>query len=166
MNLSSIPSGSSVFIDANVFIYAFAPEPKFGPLCTQLLERIELQDVIGSTSSQVLSDVAHRLMSLEACATYGWPYAGIAAQMQRHPAEIQKLTRFRQAVEAVTVIGVDVLPVFSRHVESAAAISQQYGLLSNDALVLAIMQEHGLSQLASHDTDFDRVPSITRFAPA
>jgi predicted nucleic acid-binding protein len=85
--------------------------------------------------------------------------------MQRHTAEIQKLTRFRQAVEAITVIGVEVLPVFARHVESAAAISQQHGLFSNDALVLAMMQESGLAQLASHDTDFDRVPDITRFAP-
>ena len=133
--------------------------------CVNLLERIEVQDLKGFTSSQVLSDVAHRLMSLEACATFGWSYGGIAAQMQRHPAEIQKLTRFRQAVEAVSRIGVEVLPVFVRQVESAAAISQQYGLLSNDALVLAMMQELGLSQLASHDMDFDRVPGITRFAP-
>ena len=104
-------------------------------------------------------------MSLEACATFGWPYAGIATRMQRRPEEIKKLTRFRQAVEAVSIIGVDVLPVAARHVESAVAISQQHGLLSNDALVLAIMHEHGLSQLASHDADFDRVRSITRFAP-
>ena len=165
MSLSNISSGSSVFIDANIFIYAFAPDPQFGSLCEQLLERIELQDLQGYTSSQVLSDVAHRLMTLEACTNFGWPYAGIAAKLQRNPAEIQKLTRFRQAVGSVSVIGVEVLPVFARHVESAAAISQQHGLLSNDALVLAMMHEHGLSQLASHDTDFDRVPGITRFAP-
>ena len=164
MILSTILSGISIFIDANIFIYAFAPEPKFGQACEQLLERIELRELHGYTSSQVLSDVAHRLMSLEACATYGWPFAGIAAQMQRHPAEIQKLTRFRQAVDAVAVIGIEVLPVFGRHVESAAALSQQLGLLSNDALVLAVMQEHGLSQLASHDTDFDRVQGIARFS--
>ena len=167
MSLSNIPTGSSVFVDANIFIYAFAPDPQLGRHCEQLLERIELQELEGYTSSQVLSDVAHRLMSLEACATYGWPYAGIAARMQQHAAEIQKLIRFRQAVEAIARIGVDVLPVFAKvaRPESAAAISQQYGLLSNDALVLAMMQESGLSQLASHDSDFDRVPGITRFAP-
>jgi predicted nucleic acid-binding protein len=27
------------------------------------------------------------------------------------------------------------------------------------------MQENGLTYLASNDTDFDRVPGITRFAP-
>jgi predicted nucleic acid-binding protein len=39
-------------------------------------------------------------------------------------------------------------------------------LLSGDALVVAVMQANGLTNLASGDSDFDRVPSITRFAPA
>src|SRR5262249_22147527 len=45
-------------------------------------------------------------------------------------------------------------------------LSRQFGLLMNDALIVAIMQDHGLIQLASHDADFDRVPGITRYAPA
>jgi predicted nucleic acid-binding protein len=32
------------------------------------------------------------------------------------------------------------------------------GLLSGDALIVAIMQANGLTKLASIDTDFDRVP--------
>jgi predicted nucleic acid-binding protein len=44
-------------------------------------------------------------------------------------------------------------------------MSVQHGLLSIDALVVALMGEMGLSQLASHDADFDRVPGIVRFAP-
>ena len=47
----------------------------------------------------------------------------------------------------------------------AADVIQQYGLLFNDALVVAIMTEQGLTQVASNDADFDRVPGITRFAP-
>lgn len=50
--------------------------------------------------------------------------------------------------------------------DAAAQISQQTGLLSSDALVVAVMQEHGLTNLASHDADFDRVPGLTRYAPA
>jgi len=51
-------------------------------------------------------------------------------------------------------------------VSAAAAISQQHGLLSGDALVVAVMREHGIVNLASHDADFDRVPGLTRYAPA
>ena len=35
-----------------------------------------------------------------------------------------------------------------------------------DALAVAVMRGHGLTLLASHDADFDRVPGITRYAPA
>jgi predicted nucleic acid-binding protein len=49
---------------------------------------------------------------------------------------------------------------------AAAGLSQQTGLLSNDALIVAVMQNHGLTNLASHDADFDRVAGLTRYAPA
>jgi predicted nucleic acid-binding protein len=166
MTFASIANGTAVFVDANIFVYSFGPDPQLGPPCQDLIERIELRHLQGFTSSQVLSEVAHRLMSLEACATFGWPYAGIAWRMQRHTAEVQKLTRFRQAIDAILAIGIQVMPVFARHVVSAATLSQQFGLLSNDALVVAMMKENGLTQIASHDADFDRVSGITRFSPA
>jgi predicted nucleic acid-binding protein len=50
-------------------------------------------------------------------------------------------------------------------IASAAAVSQQTGLLSNDALIVAVMRANGLTALASNDADFDRVPGLTRYAP-
>ena len=47
-----------------------------------------------------------------------------------------------------------------------AEVSQQTGLLHHDALVIALMRVHGLTNLASADPDFDLVPGIPRFAPA
>jgi predicted nucleic acid-binding protein len=49
---------------------------------------------------------------------------------------------------------------------TAAALCQQVGLLTNDALSVAVMQAHGLNKVASADSDFDRVPGIRRYAPA
>jgi predicted nucleic acid-binding protein len=51
-------------------------------------------------------------------------------------------------------------------IETAAMVSRQTGLLSNDALIVALMQANGLNKLASGDADFDRVPGLTRYAPA
>jgi predicted nucleic acid-binding protein len=48
---------------------------------------------------------------------------------------------------------------------AAVAVSQQIGLLMNDALVVAVMQANGLTAIASSDTDFDRVPGLTRCPP-
>ena len=88
------------------------------------------------------------------------------ASLNRYEQRLMALTRFRQAVEEVPIFGVRVLSVGLSDVVSAVAVSQQYGLLSGDALVVAMMQHHGLVNLASNDVDFDRVPWITRYAPA
>ena len=50
--------------------------------------------------------------------------------------------------------------------DQAAAVTQQTGLLHNDAMIVAIMRLHGLTNLASADVDFDRVPGLTRYAAA
>jgi predicted nucleic acid-binding protein len=48
---------------------------------------------------------------------------------------------------------------------AAVALCQQVGLLTNDALTVAVMQAHSLNKVASSDTDFDRVPGVMRYAP-
>jgi predicted nucleic acid-binding protein len=53
----------------------------------------------------------------------------------------------------------------SRDVRRRVAVSQQFGLLSNDALLIALMQANGLTNLASNDVDFDDVAGITRYGP-
>ncbi|MEX0716196.1 MAG: hypothetical protein WD066_06410 [Planctomycetaceae bacterium] len=66
MNFTAIPTGASVFLDANVFVYSFADDATFGDPCTELLERVETGDVDGYVSAASFSDVAYRLMTIEA----------------------------------------------------------------------------------------------------
>ena len=166
MIFADIASGASLFVDANTLVYHFAADPLLGPACRQLLDRIKVRDIQGFSSTHVLSDLAHRMMTIEAMQVFGWPVAGIFRRLRRHPAEIQRLVLFRQAVEGVQRFGLQLVPVTPRLVSAAAEISQQHGLLSGDALVVAVMREHGLANLASNDADFDRVPGLVRYAPA
>jgi hypothetical protein len=165
MTFASIPAGTTIFVDANVFVYAFAADPVLGIPCTDLLDRIERGQIDGCLSASTLSETAHRLMTLEACQQYGWPYAGIAQRLRRHPAELQKLTAFRAALDEITAIGVRIFSVSEANVIRAAYLSQQHGLLSNDALVVAVMEAERVVHLASNDADFDRVLGIVRHAP-
>jgi predicted nucleic acid-binding protein len=165
MNFANLSSGDSLFLDANIFVYDFGPDPVFGPPSRALLKRIESGDLIGYISTPVFNDVAHRLMTLEACQTFGWPYAGIGQRLRRRPSDIQKLLKSRQALDEIIRIGVHVLSVNAQHVLLAGDLCRQNGILSGDGLILAVMQSHGLTRLASNDTDFDRVPGINRFGP-
>ncbi len=164
MTFANLANGQSVFLDANTLIYHFVPHP-LQPACQALLERIARQEIQGFTAADVLSDVAHRIMTLEAISTLGLPAARIAQRLRNHPDNIQKLGVFRKDVEEVPTFGVQVLPITGDLVIAAAELSQKYGLLSNDALIVAVMQHHGLTNIASNDPDFDRVPGINRYAP-
>jgi len=166
MIFADLPGGASVFVDANTLVYHFQPHPVFGPACTDLVERIEHLQLVGITSTHVLSEMAHRLMTLEACTAFGWPFQGIAQRLSQHPDHVQVLTRFRQAIREVPRCGIQVLTIPPTLIDIAGAVSQQTGLLTNDALVIAVMQANGLTNLASNDADFDRAPGLRRYAPA
>jgi len=165
MTFASVPSGAAIFLDANTLIYHFANDPTYGPACTQLIKRIELRDLSGFTSAHALADVAHRLMTLEAISLRGWPAAGIAARLRKHHVEIPQLSVYRQAIARIPLLGIQVLAITGSLVEQATQLSQQHELLTGDALILAVMQANALTNLASNDADFDRVPGVTRYAP-
>jgi predicted nucleic acid-binding protein len=165
MTFASIPSGAAIFLDANTLIYHFTNDPKYGSACTQLLKRVELRDLLGFTSAHVLADVAHRLMTLEAISRKGWPPAGIAARLRKHHDEIPHLGVYRQAIARIPLLGIQVLAITQSQVEDATLLSQQHELLTGDALIVAVMHQQGLTNLASEDADFDRVPGLTRYAP-
>jgi hypothetical protein len=56
MTFAQIPAGGAVFLDANTLVYHFSAHPNYGAVCTQLVERIEQQDLQGFTSAHVLPE--------------------------------------------------------------------------------------------------------------
>jgi len=165
MTFGQVPAAAAVFLDANTLVYHFTSHPTFGPACTQLVKRIEHQHLTGFISTHVLSEIAHRLMTLEAVDRFGWPPTGIAARLRKHHVEIPKLTLHVQAVAQIPLMGIQAVAITPPPVEAATLASQQFELLTGDALVVAVMQAHGLAHLASNDADFDRVPGLTRYEP-
>ncbi len=166
MIYADLPAGGTVFLDASVFIHHFEPNALYGPSATEFLERIENQEMIGVTTTHVVSEVAHRLMTIEAMQAFGWTSAGIARRLRSHPAQVQTLTRFRQAIQEIPLFAVRILSIDPSWLDLAAEASQQTGLLHNDALIIAAMRIHGLPNLASADSDFDGVAGIARYGPS
>jgi len=110
--------------------------------------------------------VGHRLMTVEAVNKFGWPVKGIAARLRSHSGRIAQLSAFRQAVQSIGLMGVQVAPIDVVLVEEATLVAAQHQLLMGDGLLIATMRKLGITSLASHDADFDRVPGIIRYSPA
>jgi predicted nucleic acid-binding protein len=166
MTFVDLVAGDAVFLDANPFIYHLSPHPVLGTACSHLMQRIENRDLQGFTATHVLGEVAHQLLIAEAVAAGGWVLGKVKLRLKQQPAVLQQLTRFRTSVETVLQSQVQVLTIPPGLISMALALSQQHGLLVNDALIVAVMTAHGLTKIASHDADFDRVPGLTRYAPA
>ena len=111
MTFADLAAGDSVFLDANTLLYHFTADPKHGTACTDLVERIERQELTGFTSTHVVSEVAHRLMTIEAALRFSRPFAGIAPWLKKHPTEVQQLTQFRQAIQEVPRYRIQVLTI-------------------------------------------------------
>ena len=165
MTFADLVAGDSVFIDANTLVYHCTLDPTHGGACTDLLDRIGRGELNGFTSTHVLAEVAHRLMALESARRSGKPKTSTAKYLKSHLSDIQQLTAFRQAIEDLCVSNLSILTIPSNLIPTMTALSQQVGLLTNDALIVAVMQANGLSKIASLDADFDRVPGITRYSP-
>lgn len=166
MTLADIPAGTTVFVDANIFLFALTNHPSYGVACATFLERVEHRQISAVTAPHILGEVVHRMMTIEACGRFGWPIQGIAHRLRRHPAEVRQLVRPRQALDEIDAAGVSLLSLAPPLVALATDLSRQTGLLYGDALVIATMQHNRQTHLASLDTDFDRVAGITRYAPA
>lgn len=105
-------------------------------------------------------------MTIEANVVLAWPLTGMANRLRRHPSEVQKLQAFKAALDRICQSRMTILDASATTLQNATGICQQLGHLINDACMVALMRQHALTRLASHDADFDRVPAITRFAPA
>jgi predicted nucleic acid-binding protein len=165
MTFDDLRTGNAVLLDANPLVYHFIAHPLYGPPSTRLVERIEQGDLTGCLSTHSLADVAHRVMTLEAMNRFGWPASSLAARLRKHHTEIPKLNLAQQAVAKVPQLRIQVLPITAALIQTATGLSHQFELLTGDALIVALARLHGLTNLASLDADFDRVPGLTRYAP-
>ena len=97
------------------------------------MQQIEQGVISGFTSTDVLTDVAHRVMTLEAILVNGWPYAGIAARLRKHRDTIAKLSSFRQAIASLPQLNIQMIPITQPVLEAATLASLKYELLTGDA---------------------------------
>lgn len=160
-SLSALPSGSDVFIDANIFVYGFNRQSH---QCRDLLQRCAREDVLGVTSLEVLSEATHQLMLAEAVS---------ANQIQRpdwrllrkNPSIVKQLRQYWNQIKTILNLNLIFLSSGTSELHRSQLVRESYGLLTADSLIVATMEECGLECLASKDNDFGSIPTITVYQP-
>ncbi len=129
------------FIDSNVFIYYMASDPNYGSDAEAILKRVE-----GGEET-----VTSNLTVVQTCSYLRWKKAA-----DKIPLFISFLQSLPKLMKDETR-----LEDFS----TAIALSQKQGMSLNkwdDLVIVAQMIRHGVSEIYSNDSDFDRISGIRR----
>lgn len=156
MRLDRIDSGSRVFIDTNIFIYHFTG---VSAESSNFLNRCEQNDLEGITSLNVLLEVLHRLMMVEAVRRSLIKPPNIIKKLKKSPEKVKQLNEYFLNTLRIPEMGILIKPVSYDSILRSQAIRAAYGLMVNDSLIMASMQEEGISLLATNDDAFKRIKS-------
>jgi predicted nucleic acid-binding protein len=113
----------------------------------------------------VISDAIHATMLAEAVLRFGLETVSVRRFLKRNFWRMKELSTFVKSAESLLSSRIERLPVDPADVLQATHISCDLGLLTNDAIIVALMQRHGIAHIATNDDDFDRVPGITVWKP-
>lgn len=162
MTFSDIPSGASIYVDANVFLYVFTRKSAD---CTALIERCRRDEIFGLSATHVLAEVCHRAMGMESAALLGQPRVS-AEYLKRHPDVIRRLTKYSSFIaDVVQQWNLTIFTVSPDVVLRSQSIRDSYGLMTNDSISVQIVSEYGIDGIATDDPDFNSVTGITVYAP-
>jgi predicted nucleic acid-binding protein len=134
----------AVFVDANVPIYAAGKEHPNKEPCARILMMAAEDPLSFVTDAEVLQELLHRYLALRR-----WALG-------------------RDVVKAFAEVMYDrIEPVYADDIAEAARLADRYQSASaRDLVHAAVMNRLGVGRIVSSDTDFDRLPGITRLDPS
>lgn len=159
--IENLAAGTHLFLDANIFVYAFLGSSS---QCRDLLSRCATERVIGITTLDVVNEVTHRMMLAEALGS-GVIKRDSARELRGKWQEITKLTEYWTQTAGIFGLNILILASDEARLHRAQTMRARHGLLTNDSLIVAAMDEYGIDSLASRDDDFDHVSGLTVYKP-
>jgi predicted nucleic acid-binding protein len=159
--LPEVLAGTALLLDANIFIYAFTGESR---QCARLIERCRNEELLGVTTSEVIGEVCHRLMIREAVET-GLVARPIVGSLKSKPETVKALRTYWELTGGIFQSNLLLLSSIEERHFRAQSVRSEYGLLTNDSLLVASALEYGIEVLATRDADFDRISELTVYRP-
>jgi predicted nucleic acid-binding protein len=159
--LLSVPAGSDIFIDANIFIYGLSHQ---SPQCLHLLERCSREEVTGVSLFEIVNEATHRFMLAEA-RSKGVIARSQAEALRQNHLEIPLLIDYWHDTERILALNLLFFSTDEQIVRNAQPERTSACVLTNDSMILSWMREYGIVHIATADKDFERASGITVFGP-
>ncbi len=151
-------------IDTNVLIYA---EEGVSNQARRLIHRCARGELTGVLPQTVWQELTHKLMLAEAMMKGLVPSGNPAARLSAKPEVIKELSLYREKIRALAELGLGFESCTLKDLTTAAfGLQEKYGLLTNDAVVLAVAVRLKADALVSADKAFHKVIETAVYKPA
>jgi predicted nucleic acid-binding protein len=159
VSLDDIPSGSLCVIDTNILLYA---EEGVSMEAQRLLLRCARGELAGVLPQTVWQEVTHKLMMAEAMMKGLVKGGNPAARLAGKPEAVRGLNIYRAKVQAIMDLGLGFEECTMVDLtKTGFGLQEKYGLLTNDAVVLAVAMRLKADALVSGDKSFHAVTELT-----
>lgn len=162
MNINRIPKQQSVLIDTNILFYA---NQRSSMQCVEFLKRCASDEISGIIPIQILAEFTHILMLAEARDLGLIKGSNPAKQLSQSPNKVKALYRYEGLIRDLLSIGLRIEPLEQEDFFLAISIQRLYGLLTNDALLIAVAKRLRVTAVASADKVFEDVKEISLYKP-
>ncbi|MFZ1321180.1 MAG: type II toxin-antitoxin system VapC family toxin [Ignavibacteria bacterium] len=157
-----INRGDSIIIDANIIIYAIQKESE---QCKNLLLKCAEEEINGILPVHILAEVMHILMISEA-RDNGWiTGSNPAKQLSEKPDRVRQLLRYENLMKDLMSINLNIISLKQEDFLTTMRIQREFGLLTNDALLVAVSERLRVQGIASADKRFGLVSGKILYSP-
>ena len=165
MSFAFPPADEMCFVDANILYYSTVASAECSSYCIALSKEILTGVRRAATVSSAVADAVHKVMCSEVVKVHKRSRAGLIGWIKQHPDALTSLHEFMEAAEEYSKLPLQWLPITPGMLVKAGPLAAMHGLMVNDALNVAAMQEYGIRHLVTNDDDFRGVPGIKVWKP-
>jgi len=164
--LDEIDTGTTIFIDANIFLYEILDHWKYAESCNSFLEHVNMGKYHAVMSVLVCNEVFHRVMIAEVVERYEIEPKSAVNYLKKNWEVVRELNKAYDAMLNIDAIeNLEIVEIDREVYDIALEYSKKYGLLSNDAVHLATIKKHGITNIATNDRDFERIEWLNIWKP-
>ncbi len=114
----------------------------------------------------MIAEVLHRRMVGEAIEKGLVSQGQALKKLKADPGVVSALSAHVEDVERLLLLPLRIIEVSPADIAASHRLRRDHGLLVNDSINLACMRRLGLTDIVTHDRDFERVPALRVWSPA
>ncbi len=163
--LKDLVEESRVFIDSNIFTYDLVKNPSYFFPCKDFFERIENGEIHGAFNSIVFSETTFNFIKSFVAQKHKIKKVKKILPFILNNIEILKDIELTPVVELFSLHNLEFLQIPKEDLFKSKNYIKQNQLLTNDSIILSTMKAHDIKDIATNDSDFERVKGIKIWKP-